>query len=262
VNTEAKENYDEINDVFGLPQKYKEIEFYPLLVKDLEYIKLFNAIFTFPKLAASSTKRLYKMSYFKYVIIELRIPQKMIEKFFKHVTKKEDVEILFFNTKGKAETLEDLDEGIFQLRIEKTIFSEEEFENLREIILEQNGTDIDYINQYNSELEESLKWMQKEYPLTFNDQIFTISVLFKSLPKDIADWTLYQLMDIFDRLIVLKQYETYEPLIASGQVKMKNGKLQSYLYHKQKKNRYESVLMSPEEFDKIESELTGKNSTK
>jgi hypothetical protein len=147
----------------------------------------------------------------------------------------------------------------FQLQIGNTIFSEEEFENLREIILEQNGEDIDYINQFNPELEENLKWMQREYPLTPNDQIFTLSVLFKSLPRDIGEWTLYQLMDIFDRLIVLKQYEIYEPLIASGQVTIKSGKLQSYLYHRKKKDRYESILMSQEEFGKLEAELTGTN---
>lgn len=257
MNTEAIQNYDEINDAFGYPQKYKEIEFHPLLVKDLEYIKLFNGIFTYPKLAASSTKRLYKMSYLKFVLIELQIPQHMIEDFFKYITKNEDVEIIALNAKGKVETLEDLDNSIFQLQIGKTIFSEEEFENLREIILEQNGSDIDYINQYNPDLEENLKWVQREYPLTFNDQIFTLSVLFKYIPKEIGEWTLYQLSELFDRIIVLKQYELYEPLIASGQVKMKSGKLQSYLYHRKKKDRYDSILMSQEEFGKLEAELTG-----
>ena len=254
MNEEVKLIYDEINDVFGYPQKYKEVEFYPLLVKDLEYIKLFNAIFTYHKLAASSTKRLYKMSYLKFAIEQLGIPDKILEKFFKHITKREDVS--FEVWKYGEDKLQTLDDAVLDLKIGDTVFSEEEFENLRELILEQNGTDIDYINQYDESLEESLKWTQKEYPLTFPDQIFTLSALFKSLPKDIAEWTLYQLMDIFDRIITLKQYEIYEPLIASGQVKMKSGKLQSYLYHKKKKDRYDSVLMSQEEFGKLEAELT------
>jgi hypothetical protein len=257
MNEEVKKIYSENADIFGFPQKYKEIEFYPLLVKDLEYIGLFNLIFTYPKKAASSTKRLYIMSYFKFALIEMKIPQEMIEKFFNHITRREDVKIIFWNKTGKIETFEDLDNTIFQLQIGETIFSEEEFENLREIILEQNGTDIDYINQFNPDLEESLKWTQREYPLTFSDQIFTLSSLFKSLPKEIGEWTLYQLIDIFDRIITLKQYEIYEPLLASGQIKMKNGKLQSYLYHKKKKDRYDSILMSQEEFGKLEAELSG-----
>jgi len=257
MNDEVKQIYNEISDVFGNPQKYKDIEFYPLLVKDMEYIQLFNLIFTFHKLAASSTKRLYLMSYFKFALIEMKIPQEMIEKFFIHITKIEDTKIIFWNAKGKVETFEDLDDTVFQLKIGEVIFSEEEFENLREIILEQNGTDIDYINQFDESLEESLKWTQKEYPLSFSDQIFTLSALFKSLPKEIGEWTLYQLIDIFDRVIALKQYEIYEPLLASGQVKMKNGKLQSYLYHKKKKGRYDSIFMSQEEFGKLEAELTG-----
>ena len=257
MNDEVKLIYNENADIFGNPQKYKGVEFYPLLVKDLEYINLFNVIFTYPKKLASSTKRLYLMSYLKFALIEMKIPQKMIEDFFNHITKREDVEIIFWNTKGKVETFEDLDETIFNLKIGEILFSEEEFENLREIILEQNGTDIDYINQYDESLEESLKWSQKEFPLSFSDQIFTLSVLFKSLPKEIGEWTLYQLIDIFDRVIILKQYEIYEPLLASGQVKMKNGKLQSYLYHRKKKNRYDSILMSEEEFGKLEAELAG-----
>lgn len=259
MNEELKQIYNENNDIFGNPQKYKDIKFHPLLVKDLEYINLFNIIFTYPKIAASSTKRLFKMSYLKFVLIEMKIPQEIIEKFFSHITKEEDIKIIFWNAKGKVETFEDLDDTIFQLQIGDVIFTEEEFENLRELVLEQNGTDIDYINQYNPELEESLKWTQKEFPLTFSDQIFTLSALFKSLPKEIGEWTLYQLVDIFDRVITLKQYEIYEPLLASGQVKMKNGKLQSYLYHKKKKDRYDSILMSQEEFGKLESELTGNN---
>ena len=156
------------------------------------------------------------------------------------------------------EELKSLDDAILFLNIDGIQFSEEEFENLREIILEQNGSDIDWVNQYDPSLEESLQWVQKEYPLTFSDQIFTLSALFRSLPKEIGEWTLYQLVDMFDRTIILKQYELYEPLIVSGQVKMKSGKLQSYLYHKKKRDRYDSILMSQEEFGKLESELSGK----
>jgi len=255
MNDEVKKIYNPVNDVFGYSQKYKEVEFYPLLVKDLEYIGLFNIIFTYPKLAASSTKRLYLMSYFKYSLQEMFVGIDNLEKFFKYITKKENVKIEVYKKGG--EELKTLDDAILLLNIDGVQFTEDEFENIREIVLEQNGSDIDYINQYDPGLEESLRWVQKEYPLTFGDQIFTLSALFKSLPKEIGEWTLYQLIDIFDRMIVLKQYELYEPLLASGQVKMKSGKLQSYLYHKKKRDRYDSILMSQEEFGKLESDLSG-----
>lgn len=257
MNEEVKAVYHDVNDAFGLPQRYKGVEFYPLLVKDLEYIVLFETIFTYPKLAACSTKKLFLMSYFKFAVEQMRVGIDNIEKFFKYVTKNDNVSVDLVGKNSIA--IESLDDINLVLRVGNIIFSEEDFDNIREIILEQNGTNIDYINQFDPELEEMLKWTQKEYPLTFNDQIFTLAALFKTNPKEIGEWTLYQLIDIFDRLVILKQYETYEPLIASGQVKMKSGKLQSYLYHKTKKDRYDSILMSQEEFEKIESELTGKN---
>ena len=49
MNDEVKKIYNPANDIFGYPQNYKNVEFYPLLVKDLEYIGLFNIIFTYPK---------------------------------------------------------------------------------------------------------------------------------------------------------------------------------------------------------------------
>jgi hypothetical protein len=258
MNEIAKQFYDETNDAFGFPQTYKEVKFYPVLVKDLEYIKLFHTIFTYPKIAASYTKRLFKMSYLKFILQEIFVPVEMIEKYFKYATKQENVKIEVW--KQGEEEIVSLDDAILVLNINETKFSEEEFEILREIILEQNGMDIDYINQYKPDLEESLEWNQKEYPLTFNDQIFTCASLYKKTPTEIGEWTAYQLSDLFDRAIIGKQYDIYEPLLVSGQITMKSGKLQSYLYHKQKKDRYESILMPLEEFDKLEASLKDKNS--
>jgi len=194
MNKEAEKIYNNINDIFGYPQKYKGVEIYPLLVKDLEHIRLFNLIFTYPKLAASSTKRLYLMSYLKFMLQEMYVEIDNIEKFFKHVTRKDNVKLEVY--KHKEGELKSLDDAILFLNIDGIKFSEEDFENLREIILEQNGSCIDYINQYDPSLEESLRWNQREYPLTFNDQIFTLSSLFKISPNSIGEWTLYQLIDM------------------------------------------------------------------
>jgi hypothetical protein len=261
MKEELKQIYQEENDVFGYKQTYKGIDFYPILVKDLEYIRLFNVIFTFPKMADTSSKRVFKMSYLKYMTQEKNVPEEFFDKFFKYITKREDVELeRWKHSKEKLNTLDDVDNTIMDLKIGDVIFSEEEFDNLREIILEQNGSDIDYINEFRLDLEEVLKWTQKEFPLTFNDQISTIASLYRSFPKAIGELTLWQLNDLFDRRVIEKQFDTYAPLLASGQVTMKSGKLQSYLYHKEKKGRYDSVLMSAESFDKIESGLTDKNS--
>jgi len=258
MKPELKEVYQEENDSLGYPQKYKEVEFYPILVKDLEYIRLFNIIFPFPKQADTSSKRIFLMNYLKYMIEIRGVPMEMFEKFFKYVTKKENVKLEVF--KYGEEELKSLDEAILFINIDGVQFSEEEFDNIREIILEQNGMDIDYVNEFREDLEEALRWTQKEYPLTFNDQISTIASLYRSFPKEIGELTLWQLNDLFDRRIMEKQFDIYALALAKKEITMKSGKSLSYLYHKEKKGRYDSVLMSAEDFDKIESGLTDKNS--
>ena len=254
MNDEVKLIYLPRNDALGYPQEYKTIKFYPIQIKDLQYIDMFRSIFMYPK-DSISEKRICKMSYLKFIFLGLGIPTEKFVDFFKYITKSENVTIGMMKHEGQEA---DLETDPISLLINDIEFSEYEFDNLREIILQQNGSSIDYVNQYNSELEEKLNFVRKLNPMNFEDELFTLIVLMKLSMQEAGELTLYQLEHIFERNVTLKQFEIYEPLLKSGNIKMDRGKLQSYLYHKEEKDRYDNIMMKPEEFAKIEDGLTGK----
>ena len=243
--------YDEGKDVFGHPQEYNGLKIYPIKLKDVKYQKLFYEIFTHPKNYIPN-KEILKSSYLKFAIYVLQgntnpdgndIYDGIID-FVSYITK-EKVSIEFAHT-----NLEGLASIKLQIRIGDSVFSEEEFDNIREIFLEQNGLSIDYIEEYNPELEENLAFMnRKSEGIEFQDEIFTFCVVMKIGLKDIEEYSLYQFKNLWEKLIVLKEYDLYKPLIASGQVEIKGGKeVKHYLYRSVKTGRYDSIKMDVEDF--------------
>jgi hypothetical protein len=228
-------------------------------------MSLFYKLLSYPK-DSLPDKRIRKMSYlvFLYNLYfskngEKGIPEldNDIISFFSYILDSDDIKI--FHQEKNPEIPISLDNlKITITKDDNCVITEEDFENIREIILEQNGISIEYIEEFASDLEESLLWMQRENPLTFGYQVLTIAALMDKSPSEIFDWTWYQLQDIFDRKIVDKNYNLYEPLIRTGKIEMKSGKLQSYLYHRKKRGRYDSIFMSQDEFSKIESGLGAK----
>jgi hypothetical protein len=72
MNEEVKKYYDEINDIFGLPQIYKGIKFYPLKITEIKYISFFRDIFMYPKVALDKLNpAVFKMDYLKFVLYVL-----------------------------------------------------------------------------------------------------------------------------------------------------------------------------------------------
>jgi hypothetical protein len=65
---------------------------------------------------------------------------------------------------------------------------------------------------------------------------------------EVSEYTLYQFKISFEKLMILKEYDLYQPLISSGQVSLKKGKLTHYLFHSEKKGRYDSIMISKDEF--------------
>lgn len=253
MNDDVKAIYMPDNDMFGYPQKYKTIKFYPIQIKDLQYLKMFYSIFTYPK-DVISEKKICKMSYLKFIFLYLGISAENFVDFFKHITRSKNVTIGMLKP---SEEKADLETSILSLLINDVEFSEYEFDNIREVVLQQNGSSIEYINQYNAELEEKLEWIKRLNPMTFEDEVFTLVALMKLSMQEAEKLTLYQLEHIFKRTVTLKQFEIYEPLLKSGNIKLNRGKLESYLYHEEEKDRYDNIMISPSDFAKIENGLTG-----
>lgn len=243
MKDELKAIYDTGNDIFGHPQVYKTISFYPIKLKDVKYQKLFYQIFAHPKsyIANRDILRASYLKFYLYVIqpnlgiVEDNIMNDL-ETMIKYLTHCEKVIFTYIET-GIP--------GFESIKIKMTIdgvdFTEIEFDNIREIVLQQNGLSIEYIEEYNPQLEETLSFVNRHSSIEFEDEIFTYSVLMKVPLSDIEEYSLYQFRMSFEKLLTLKEYDLYKPLVVSGQITLKEGEIKHYLYHSAKTGRYDSI---------------------
>ena len=251
MRVELKKHYDESNDVFGYPQSYKGTQLYPILMKDLKYQNLFYQIFARPKNYIASVEIL-KASFLKFIVWVMASSyeteekgREKIEEIIKYLTKSENVMIKYLDT-----GLSGWDGISMEIHVDGKIWTEDDFDNIREIVLEQNNLSIEYVESYNPELEPYLEFMNmNSKDIDFMDQVYTFCALMKQDVKRIEEYTLYQFNNIFEKVLSLKEYDLYKPLLASGQVTLKNGDdIKHYFYHSKKSGRYDSVIMSVDSF--------------
>jgi hypothetical protein len=125
---------------------------------------------------------------------------------------------------------------------------------MREMILEQNGLSIEFIEEYNPDLEESLRFNNRlSEGITLQDEIFTLCTVKNISLKEVEDMTVYQFKQLLERMMVLEEYRLYKPLLATGEIKLKGGELKNYFYHSEKKGRYSSILLSRDDLAKNEA---------
>ena len=149
--------YNRRYDLWGYPQVYRDIELHPLKISEVLYLDLFDKLFQYPKNHIPS-KEILRMSYLKFL---LYVVQQQLEpgkdtiredlaKFLEHITQQK-VKILDYIEKGKNNTLENV---VIRIFIGKHEYAEHDFDIIREIILEQCGITLKYIESYNPELEK------------------------------------------------------------------------------------------------------------
>lgn len=247
-----KLNYDEGNDIFGFPQIYKSLKLYPIKIKDQNILNLFYRIMAHSKNYIPDVNVL-KMSYLKFVIyviasnmnIELEKMADDIKKFMEYITK-DKVEIYVKDTNFQG-----IDSFNIIMKIGDIEFNEFDFDNIREIVLEQNGLSIEYIEEYEPSLEESLNFMNRESrDLTFLDEIFTFSIISGITLKQLEDYTIFQFKNSMEKIMILKEFDLYKPLVVSGQIELKSGEVKHYLFHSAKNGRYDSIKMDENAFKK------------
>jgi hypothetical protein len=258
MNEQLFKTYIESNDAFGGPQYYKKIEFYPVKIKDGKYLELFSKLMLYPK-NWGADKQVFKASYIKYMILsressfEMENIQKDFENFLSHISNR-NVKIELFRKDKQEITLEDF---FVNLHFDDIEITEWEFEEIREIILEQNGYSIEYVNQFHPDLEAKISQIRSKNLLSFSDQIFTMTIILHISPEQLGEFTLFQLQNIFDKMITLKQFDLYQPLLISGAIKLKTGEIKNYLYHNNKRGRYDDILIPTEEYIKKNNEVFG-----
>jgi hypothetical protein len=269
MNDELKKIYNNSNDIWGYPQIYKSIEFCPIKIKDVSTLDLFYKIFQYPKNYISE-KEIVKSSYLKYLLYFIQysinpngkeIENWLIE-LLKYITKQEKI---FFQRKLLDIPIDNvLNKTIITLIINNVEFNEQEFDIIRAIILEQNGLNVEYIEEYRPDLEKNLLFLNNKFnDVTFEDEIFVFCSLMKKTINEIKDYTMYQFKKHFERLLVTFNFELYSPLEVSGQIQPKQkGEeiIKHYLSHFGKKERYNDILVSKDEFVKNSSIFSNEKS--
>jgi hypothetical protein len=246
------ETYDEFKDILGEPQEYKGLKIFPIKIKDMKYQTLIGQIMMIPKNSIPD-KDILKMSYLYFLMTVVASMKERksedelennLKELLSHITRKE-VNIEYKITKFKSE-----DKINYILKIGNVAISEEEFDDIREIVLKQSGFSIEYVNEYNPELERKMSLIPSPIEnMTLSDQIFSFCVLTGKNPLEIADYTIYQMQGMMERIVILMDYKLYKPLEASGQITIKgNNEIKHYLSHLGKKGRYDSILVKKDTY--------------
>lgn len=268
-------HYDEQNDITGLPQTYKNIIIKPLLLSDYKYYRTINTHLSICK-DYIPNRDIIKMSMLKFItyVYSVEMNEAKEEKIniigdilalFKHVFQLstgniDDIDIVFEHRNPEDRDIISYQDINLKLKMflliksgeENLLYTEKDFEEIREIILRQNGISLDYVNQFNPQLEESLLFVNKNSNYAdFEEQIFSFGAYMRLEPKYVCDnFTFYQFKKYIQRINLFTEYTMLKPLEASGQVKLKSGEISHWLSHVKEKGRYDDILISKDVFVK------------
>jgi hypothetical protein len=250
MNPIVTQIYDIDKDILGEPQEYKNVKMYPIkLLGESRYKNLLYSLFCYPKNSIQD-KAIIKMSYLKFLLGVVQALNKEsnkteeLEDFLRHITRKDKIQILF-----DIKSLDNIEDIKFKIRIEDIEFSEYDFENIREIILQQNGSSIEYINQYDSDLEEKMQFVNNDSgDLTFEENVFNFCAMSGLSIDQIKGYTIYQFKKHSIRLSLWKNYEAFKPVEIINRSKDGEEWVKNYLTHIDDNNRYASILISKKKF--------------
>ena len=256
MNNQVNQIYKPENDIFGLPQIYKDISFYPIKVNQFDLKEKLYQLFFQPKNYIPD-RTILRMSYLKfilYVIQENIKGQSMLQdllEFLSEITQTKDIDLKY---EEHPENEEVFDKISLYILINGVVFDELEFENIREIVLEQNGSSIEYVESYDPSLEDSLKFMNMDNDTDFKDEFYGFCVLTGLSEIDTGNLSLYQFKNRFEREMMLLSYTIFKPLEVSGQISSKHkGEeiFKHYLTHtKSDQSRYASIFIDAKKYMK------------
>jgi|GEM_PF-3451778 hypothetical protein len=258
MNSIVQQSYNPDNDIWGLPQEYKGVKFYPIKIKETKYKKLFYKLFCQPK-SYIADRDILRMSYLKFLLYAVHIDPDELLDFLYHITQIEapytewtDKDPIHYAQEKIPEAKEEIDRYALFVYINNIIFTEQDFDNIREIILEQNSMSIEYVESYNPDLEKKLDFMQSgDLDMDLKDEIFSFCALTKLSEIEAGEKTLFQFRARFEREIMFKEYSLFKPLEVSGQITAKNKKdelFKHYLRHIGKAGRYDSIFVNKDKF--------------
>jgi hypothetical protein len=260
MNNTVKQYYKKENDKKGLPQEYKGVLFYPIRIDDEQLYEIMSSLLTYNQMSIAN-KEILKMSYLKFMLHvmqsqeynkDVQILDKLKE-LLKYITRCNCLEILYMSHFDTWNDIKNMNDFRIIIKIKDKQFDENDFNNIREIILEQNDISIDYVNEFDPTLEESLIIFYKSFEsATFEEQQFSFCAYMKILITSVEfkSLTFYQFKKHMERIHLLLNYELLHPLVSSGQISFKTGKLESWISHIPNKSRYSDILIEKGKFEK------------
>lgn len=249
--------YNEELDAWGEPQLYNGIKLYPINIYDRSYIELAFDVFGYCK-TQSKERDILKGSYLRMLLMYMSDPNDYspnsliykIQTILSFITK-EDVSI----------GVDSLEEDIsFYIQIGDIRLAEYDFDNIRDIVLLQLTTSSKYIEEYQPDLEESLKFLNRGgTPTTMAEDIFILSIAMQFPISEIRKLTYYQFNKYMERVRAKIDHDLYKPLLISGQIEFKKGvNIKSWNEHIPKKSRYSDIMADVDSF-KSETDLAFSN---
>jgi hypothetical protein len=246
--------YQPDKDIFGEPQQYKGVKFYPIKIKQTKLKKLLYKLFFQPKNYIPQ-REILKMSYFKFLVyviqgnLEENITNDLIE--FISIITKVDKEKISIKTTEHPENIELFDKIMLHLYVDGIEFNELEFDNLREILIEQNGSSIEWVESFDKTLEQKMDFINRgNINIDLKDEIFSFCAITKISEIEAGEKTLYQFKNRLEREMMMKDYDNFKVAELTGEVKSKSGAeiFKHYLSHIPKTNRYDTILINENTF--------------
>ncbi len=260
MNKIAESFYDYKLDKWGDPQSYKDVELYPIKITDED---MHNDMYSLLCRAKDVTKEkdILKSSYLKFLVYfvhpayqnsedEVTRNYDVIETLMSFMSKvtQETCAVHYKYLKEVPETSNDIK---FYLLVGDKKLTETDFDNIREMILYQNGTTIEYVNEYNEDLEEKMAIANRNNKsANFEEQLFSFCSAMSITIDKIRHYTFYQFLKHFERVKIKLEFELFKPLESSGQIEIKNGTISHWLDTLPDKGRYGSILVKKSDFEK------------
>lgn len=243
---------NDLSSVWGDPYNYKEINIYPVIMSDCINFYQWVSCLMYEKNKSKEIKIL-KMSYLHFLFyIATKAKDENGNSYHFIIHNLESLLKLVF----RADEIGYKVENDIKLFINDFEIDENDFEDIRQIILKQNLIRIDeniLDDEVQQAIQEAREFMaNKTRSATLEEQIVSYHCL-SGVPYDIIkNFTVYQFSKGIERFQIIKNYEVYGSLMAEhGSSK----DIQYFLAHIEEKGLYDDVVMSKEDLDKTTAEF-------
>lgn len=241
---------DNLDDVWGNPYNFKNINIYPIKMKDCNNFYEYVTCLTIDKNKIQDIQIL-RMSYLRFLFfIGLYARDDNDDNFQYLIEKLEKLLNLVFRNNVNFYFEE---EKIFIL-VDDIKLNEVHFDKIRKIILKQNLIPINEDN-LDPEIERALKEAEeflsaRNNSPTLEETIVSYHIATGIPYREIKNLTIYQFKKGIERLDLMKTWEVYTyPALKSGE----SEKIKHWLSHIPEKSIYDGLVMSMEDFDKMTS---------